>query len=317
MTTLSSEDREPVPKRSLGAPLRFGSISPPEQGDAIAGLTLAIAGVGPAGAPDLSGAMWPEEIGGEDAWAIAVDAESGWCVLLSQDCDIVRSPDEEPTVLVAPLVIVSEQKWNDLNNNAYSARRFAYPREKLGVSDEVWLAVDLAWTTSVIKGALSAEGVVAVRPLTGPNKKDFTEWLASRLGRAAFPDEVVEFVLDPCYEVRTRLLKRFAKALADGSTAPLEARAVGASTRWYARVDGRLVHVIGELTGPSLQRAGFADGGELDVASLTKAEAKLQSEVIKRMLRVSAGSGFEIKVQLVDLAHMRASQFREFALLVR
>lgn len=317
MTTRSSEHAASA-SQTAGVALTFDTISPPEQGDAVSGLTLAVTGVGPAGAPDLPGAEWPQEIGPRDAWTVAVDAETGWYVLLSQDCDIVRPADDEPTVLVAPLIAVSAEEWSDLRHNAYSARRWAYPSEKLGLGADAWVAVDLAWTTSVIKGSLGASGVRAVRPLTGPNKAAFAEWLAARTGRTPFPDDVVECVLDPFHDVRLRLLKRFDKATSTGGTPPLEARAVGAATGWYARVDGRLVHAIGELSGLSLERAGFLDAdGAPVVDELEKAQSRLQVEVVKRMNKVAENSGFEFRVQLVDLATMRASQFREFALLVR
>lgn len=305
---------------SAGAPVSFTALSPPEQGDALFGLTLAVAGVGHAVAPNLPVASWPTEVGPADAWAAAVGSETGWYVLLSQDCDVVRDSADEPTVWVAPLGLVDQAEWNDLARNGYSSRRFAYPGQKFeGVPDGKGLAVDLAWTTSVLKGSLRAVSVRTVRPLTGPNKRWFAEWLAARVGRAPFPDDVVTAVLDPCYDVRRRLSASFDRAAAKGGTAPLEARAVAAVERWFAHRDGRLVTILGQLTGRRLVAAGFIDPGTGAVLAddLARGMSKLESEVVRRMNKVGPTSGYQVRVTLADLARVPANQFIEFALLVR
>ena len=51
--------------------------------------------------------------------------------------------------------------------------------------------VDLAWTTSVLKGSRVTDAVQAVRALSGPGKAQFSEWLGYRTGRVPFPDDVV------------------------------------------------------------------------------------------------------------------------------
>lgn len=304
---------------AVSSPISISAISPPQQGDALSGLTLAIGGVGPATGEHLPQAAWPTGVLDSDAWVAAISSETGWYVLLTQDCDIVREPAREPTVLLAPLVLVDEGDWNDLSRNGYSPRRYAYPCGKFsGVPAGKALIVDLAWTTSVLKGSLGASSVQAVRPLTGPNKRSFSEWLAARAGRAPFPDDVVSAVLDPCYDVRKRLSARYDKATASGSTAPAEARAVAAAERWFAHLDGRLVTILGQVSGRSLATANFVgEDGAVLTADLARAETKLQSEVIKRMNLVGARSGYQIRIKLVDLAVLPASQFVQFELLLR
>lgn len=298
------------------APLSTAAISPPQQGDALSGLTQAIAGVGPAVAPELPGAQWPTEPGPGDAWAVAADAESGWYVLLSQDCDIVD--DDEPTVQIAPLVLLSEARWQILHKGGYSSRYFAYPDDKFASPEGLRPAVDLAWVTTVLKGSLEASAVRCVRPLTGPNRARFGEWLAARLGRVPFPDEIVENVLVHFDHIRSDRISKFSKAQKGGGTASIEARAVGAAQRWYARVDGRRVHILGELTGPSLAAAGFVDDeSQVDVEELTMAQDRFAASVTKRMNAKALDSGYEARITLVDLATIPASQFREFALLIR
>jgi hypothetical protein len=308
-----------VPLRAAASPVSIGALSPPQQGDALSGLILAIGGVGPATGEHLPSAAWPTGVLDSDVWAAAIGGETGWYVLLSQDCDIVREPAREPTVLLAPLVLVDQGDWNDLRRNGYSSRRYAYPGGKFsGVPAGKSLAVDLAWATSVLKGSLGAPDVMAVRPLTGPATRAFSEWLSARTGRAPFPEDVVAAVLDPCYDVRARLSARYDKAQASGATPPPEARAVAAAERWFARRDGRLVTILGQVSSRSLTDAGFvAEDGQIRTDELVRATTKLESEVIKRMNRVDPRSGYNIKIQFADLARLPADQFLEFALLLR
>jgi len=292
-------------------------MSPPEQGDAISGLTIAVAGVGPAAVPSL-GVVSPEQVGEGDAWAVAVDGESGWYVLCSQDCDIVAGPDDEPTVSVAPLVLVDSQRWNDLRQNAYSARWYAYPGEKFVVPEGMALAVDLAWTTSVLKGSLQTPSVQGVRPFTGPQRLAFGEWLAARNGRAPFPDDVVRSVLDPCYAVRKRLLSSYRKAADKQQMASIDARAVGAAVRWFAHSDSRNVTILGQITGASLHSASFiTDDGTVDTVLLEQGRSRLEAKVLAQMERDTPGSGFNVQTHLADLSQVPASQFQKFALLIR
>lgn len=309
----------PVVTQPAGTAVSFTALSPVQQGDVLSGLTLAVAGVGPEGVEHLPVGATRPEVGPDDAWASPVVSETGQYVLLSQDCDLVRDPDREPTVQIAPLVLVDQMTWDDLNRNGYSARWYAYSSAKFtGVPDGQGLAVDLAWTTSILKGSLTAPSVTAVRPLTGPEQYKFSEWVAARTGRVPFPDSVVINVLDPCYAVRKRLLGTFRKA-AGPASAKVEARVVAAVDRWFARVDGRLITILGAVTGPRLQAAGLtdADTGEVLTADLTAGTTKLQALTVKAMNAVNPDSGYTVKIACVDLANVRASEFLQFSLLVR
>ena len=304
------------PMTSAGAPVSFTALSPPEQGDALSGLAWVVAGIGPASSPTIAGVECPT-VGDTDAWAVTSNSETGWYVLLSQDCDIVRDAATEPTVLIAPLVYVSEQEWQDLSRNGYSARRYAYPGSKFsGLPEGKQVAVDLAWTTSILKGSLQAAQVYAVRPLTGPNKATFSEWLSARTGRVPFPDDVVANALDPCYQVRNSLLTKFIKKGA--GQAPLEARGVGAVERWFVHRDGKLVTFLGQVTGSRLKQAGFDAGdGSVNTVDLGKAQNKIESAILARMNQVNPSSGYQVRLVLADLSQVSAIQFVNFALLVR
>ncbi len=91
-----------------------------------------------------------------------------------------------------------------------------------------------------------------------------------------------------------------------------------AVTRWYAHLDGRLVTVLGALTSTGLHRTGFVrPDGSIDADTLTTGVVKVQAEVIERMNKTAAHSGFQIKIILIDLARMSAAEFVRFALLLR
>lgn len=301
------------------APVSFSVLSPPEQGDAVSGLCLAVAGLGPAMQPNLPQGHWPTDLRPADGWAINLESESGWYVLLTQDCDVVRDPDLEPTVSVAPLTLRDVATWQDLLRNGYSSREWAYPSEKFtGIPDGKALVVDLAWTTSLLKGSLTAPGVRALRPLTGPTKADFAEWLGARVGRVAFPDDVVTKVLDPCYQARRVAARKFDKAVAAGGTAPRDARVVGAVARWYARRDGMLIDFLGQVTGPRLQAAGWiTEDGGVNTEDFEKGRSALEAAVLRKMNAVDPNSGYQIRITIADLAEVPASQFLKFALLLR
>jgi hypothetical protein len=300
-------------------PVSTTSLSPLELGDAISSLTLAVAGVGAPGSGLLAGMPVPDGVAENDAWALAVESPTGWYVMLTQDCDIVREDEAEPTVLVAPLVLITRDKWDDLQHNGYSSRHYAYPLAKFtALATDQGLAVDLAWTTSVLKGALRAPNVRGLRAMTGPNKRDFGDWVAARSGRVPFPDDVVTKVLDPCYDTRQALLSTFRKRSQAGS-APVETRVVAAAERWFASYSGgRQVHILGQVTGRSLNAAQLTtnEGAVLE-DELEKGVEKLTARVLNRMNKVDEHSGFQLIIQLMDLSQMRASEFLQFSLLLR
>ncbi len=304
---------------AASAPVALNMLSPLETGDVVSGLTLAVGGVGTPSATPPPAGVWPEAVGRSDAWVTAVESPTGWYVILSQDCDIVRAGSDEPTLLIAPLVVCDLATWEDLRRNGYSSRRWAFPRDKFsGLADDQGLVVDLAWTTSLLKGALWAPGVLGVRPLPGPKKREFAEWLGARSGRAPFPDDVVVKVLDPCYEVRKRLLSSFRKKSKSGS-APAECRAVAAVDRWFAHHDGRLVTFLGQVTAQSARSAQLVDPdtGQLLEADLKTGVEKLTNQVLNKMNSVDSDSGFQARFVLVDLSRMSAAEFVKFSLLMR
>ena len=78
-----------VPLGAAASPVSISAISPPQQGDALSGLTLAIGGVGPATGEHLPRAAWPTGVLDNDAWVAAVSSETGWYVILTDRKSVV------------------------------------------------------------------------------------------------------------------------------------------------------------------------------------------------------------------------------------
>lgn len=96
------------------------------QGDLISLGAVTLVGAGSADAVEAAG-LEPDN---DTLWSVTVESEAGWYVVLSQDCDIVRDPGEEPCIVVCPLDYVSERRWQQLRGGPYSARHFPIPDDK-------------------------------------------------------------------------------------------------------------------------------------------------------------------------------------------
>ncbi|MFF7566641.1 hypothetical protein ACFZB4_42630 [Streptomyces pseudovenezuelae] len=308
--------QSPAPLQAAAAQeISFTALSPPAQGDVVSGLALAIAGVGPATAEGLPAGSWRQDAGPSDPWSATVLSPSGWYVLLSQDCDLVRSPAVEPTVLIAPLMVIPRTSWDGLRRS-YSARSFAYPRDKFtSLKDDEGVAVELPWTSSILKGSLQAPGVEAMRPLTGPERREFSLWLAQRTGRLPVPDDVVTRVLDPAYQVRKSLLKKH-----EGGSRNHDALSVAAAERWFIRRRENKVTLFGQLTVRSLLFAELLNEDHRpDLEKIELCRVALERAILKKMgkPRSDKDSQYEVNVILGMLEMMKASDFVEFVPLMR
>ena len=97
------------------------------QGDLINLGAASILGRGPS--PTLHAAYPTMAPMADQPWSIMLVSELGWYVVLSQDCDIARSPDVEPCILVCPLEAVPQPDWQSLRSGPYSPREFPYPEQ--------------------------------------------------------------------------------------------------------------------------------------------------------------------------------------------
>ena len=191
------------------------------QGDLLSGLAVAVTGLGPAPAlPD--GVDDGNATAAGELWTITFAVPTGWYGICSQDCDLARGEVSEPTITIAPVVWLPQDRWREAASD--TSRFFAIPQDALdGAPEGVAPAVDLAWQTSIAKGSLADGDLQVVHPLTGPHRRRFATWVGWRAARPPFCDDVVEAVLDPAHDVRSRLMKAYDKAVRSGAQPNLEA----------------------------------------------------------------------------------------------
>lgn len=122
--------------------------------------------------------------------------ESRRCVILSQDCDLRRSPSIEPYIALAPIVSVDNAGYREAEDGM-SVRHFAYPAGEASGEIENPV-VDVRLVMSIEKTALGSSHVALYPcPLSEPKRSQFRVWVGRRYGRVAFPDEIVRQVVEP------------------------------------------------------------------------------------------------------------------------
>jgi len=135
---------------------------------------------------------------------IGTDACEG-LVVLSQSCDVVRSPEIYPFVEVAPLVSLDRQRIAEVRG--LRLRRYAFVP---GVEGDD-LVADLGRVMSVDKTLLAAlPRTVGCR--SDEERRRFASAVAQKYSRFAFPDDFVEIVSP----LRKRLILRSGKQSAEG-----------------------------------------------------------------------------------------------------
>lgn len=242
----------------------------------------------------------------EDAlWSITVDSEAGWYVVISQDCDIVRSADEEPCIVVCPLVYISQERWHQLRSGPYSPRHFPFPDDKgMRPDDDHWPAASLLYVSSVDKTALLHPSVRQLSPLTGPQRARFGRWVARRYGRPAHDDLVERDVLSAAGARIRALAKSFAKAQSPTDVM----RLVAAVEEWYVEASDRNVKLHAVLTEASANATGLWDNnrGDWHNDRIDRAALQLRGDLAKRL---PAGSGYALNVNVTSLDRIPASQY--------
>jgi hypothetical protein len=165
---------------------------------------------------------YPDEVAGvpheEPVMTMETRIPAGLCAVVSQDCDLSRSPDIEPYVLVAPLTPMPDKTFREAADGL-SSRFFAYPRVE-GHEDKEQLVVDMRIVASLEKTALLSSHIQRIHcPLSGPKRDQLREFLGRRLGRHAFPDEIVRQVVEPIERALARVHGKEHLAGACASTA--------------------------------------------------------------------------------------------------
>ena len=275
------------------------------QGDLISLGAVTLIGAGPSAAVSAADA----EVDDDTLWSVTVESEVGWYVVASQDCDIVRDPDEEPCIVVCPLVHVPAEHWRQLRSGPYSPRHFPFPDEKGLRSDkDGWPAASLLYVSSVDKTALLHGSVRQLSPLTGPQRARFGRWVARRYGRPAYDDLVERDVLSKA-GARIRQLAR-GYASADNPTDVM--RLVAATEEWYVEATDRNVKLHGILTEGSANDAGLWSNKPADWhhQRIERAAEQLRKDLAKRL---PPNSGYALAVNPTTLDRVPASQFLSWA----
>lgn len=301
------------------------------QGDLIAGVALAVTGVGVGAYEDLPAELRegrPLPPGGLGDWSVTLATPSGWAMLLSQDCDLVRADDDEPTVEVAMVRTVDQAEAAKYRASRYHSRYHILPPGALpGLAGGQRALVDLAWRTSVLKVSLDEADVRVHRPLTEPQRREVGRWLGWRSGRAAFPDDVVRTVLDP-FDDLVRARAGSADNKPPGNRNDVQ-QVVTAVTAWYVSIHEDEVNLYGVISAQSLTAAGYDDAAVAATTAFDEhgnprsptgpvqaGRAKLQTELAKKLAR-DYPSGYRTTISLIDLDQVSAADFVRMRLLVR
>ena len=271
------------------------------QGDLISLGAVTLVGAGHSAATAAAHA----DVGDDTLWSVTVDSEAGWYVVLSQDCDIVRDPDEEPCIVVCPLVYVPASRWQQLRSGPYSPRHFPFPDDKgLRPDDVRWPAASLLYISSVDKTALLHDSVRQLSPLTGPQRARFGRWVARRFGRSAHDDLVERDVLSAAGARIRSLSRSFGRS--DSPTDVM--RLVAATEEWYVEATDPNVKLHAVLTEASANAAGLWNNkkGAWHEQRINDATKKLRDDLAKRL---PAGSGYALHVYATSLDVVPASQY--------
>jgi len=275
------------------------------QGDLVSLGAVTLVGAGHAAAVDAAAAA----VDDDTLWSVTVESEAGWYVVISQDCDIVRQPDEEPCVVVCPLIYVPESRWRQLRSGPYSPRHFPFPDDKgLRPDDGRWPTASLLYVSSVDKTALLHGSVRRLSPLTGPQRAQFGRWVARRFGRPAHDDLVERDVLSKA-GARIRAL---AKSYTDADNPTDVMRLVAATEEWYVEATDRHVSLHAVLTEGSANAAGLWNDSASDWhhRRIEQAAAQLRNDLAKRL---PANSGYAFALNTTTLDTVAASQYLSWA----
>lgn len=286
-----------------------------EQGDLVSFGAIGIAvrpGSAIAAAAGLADDETPEVV------TLTIETTSGWYVVLSQDCDIVRDVAEEPCVTVAPVVYVAPEAWTRLHLGQTSYRRFPLPDEAVAPVDDEHATripaghrpvVDIRYVGTLDKTALSA-GFAQRHPLTGKDKLTFQTWVGARFGRESFADEVHDRVLPAA---RAALNAAMSSHLNGERSA--RAHTVASVSQYWVRVTDRYVEVMGRLEANRARASGTlrrANGTDNWAASEFAAGCRELSKATNTAMR---GSGYTVKFTVAnfDEHELTVAEFETYA----
>lgn len=242
----------------------------------------------------------------EEIWSVTFESDLGWYVIVSGACDIARDASTEPCIAVAPITVVTQQRYQQLRSGEYSPREFPLPAAAVGRvvgasnPDDFWPVVDLRYITSVDKLALLSNDVESRRPLTGPQQKRFSSWIGRRFNRPTDSDQLEQHVLGNAGTKVSKLAEQFASS-DNPKSLPLEVRLVGAAREWLIGGTERHVEINVVLNAKSTQEAGLYDltNFQIDQTEVVKAAGKL-AKVLANTLATDSGCVLTVKPITLD-----------------
>lgn len=285
-----------------------------EQADLISFGAIAIA-VRPTSALAVAAGL-PDD-GEPGVVTLTIETASGWYAVISQDCDIVRSVDDEPCLTVAPVIYVPQEAWSRLHLGQTSYKQFPLPQDQVAPVDEAHAdripeghrpVVDVRYVSTVEKTAL-AHGFEQRHPLPGAPKLRFQTWVGQRFGRESFADEVHDKVLPAARAAVDAAIG----AHLSGDRAPAS-RTVASFSEYYVRCTDRYVEVLGRLDVQRARAAGM-------LKKVNKVEQFNNADLItgcKHLTRAATngmrGSGYSVKFIVGDFDELSAAEFETYAL---
>lgn len=281
------------------------------QGDVISLGATTIVGRGRT--PTLSEAL-PDALPDEDqGWTLSLFSELGLYVVLSQDCDIVRSVDVEPCLLVCPLEAVDSAEWEALRRGPYSPREFPFPEaDGLGLPEGTAPVANVRFVTSVDKAAVLVPTFLCIPALRSAALRErFASWLARRAARAPHPDALERDVLASCgIRVRT-LAKAFHKGREKGGLSPAQ-MLVGAAQEWHLAPGEQLVPFNIVISPASAAYAGLWDDAKAEFrTALIEQGRKTLADDLSR--RTTPGLGYTVSVEVHTLDRVSALTYRTWS----
>ena len=246
-------------------------------------------------------------------WSVTIESELGWYVIVSGACDIVRDPNTEPCIVVAPITTVSKERYQQLRSGEYSPREFPFPpidvARIVGAerADDFWPVADLRYVTSVDKAALLNDRVDSRRPLTGPQQKRFSTWVGRRYNRPTHSDQLELHVLRKAGDKISKLAAQYANS-DNPKSLPPEALLVGAAREWLIGGTERHIEINVVVNAKSTQAVGLYDTANavINEAQITHAARKLARVLASSM---PTDSGYVITVKPITLDGINAGEF--------
>lgn len=116
-------------------------------------------------------------------------------VLISQTCDVIKTPDQLPQVEAALVISTAKQRIITDGLDFGSARYHVLARQDDGSA----LVLDYAWRTFLDKGFLveAEPDNTVLEQWDDTRRKTFSRWLARRYGRPVLSDEDVAEISEP------------------------------------------------------------------------------------------------------------------------